>query len=115
MSLDVWLVIDVDTGGDEPEEIILFDANITHNLNEMAEEAGIYKACWRPEEINAVHAGDIVSILEKGLADMKARPKHFEKFNSQNGWGLYEHFVPWVEKYLNACRRHPKAKICVSR
>lgn len=27
----------------------IFSANITHNLNAMAEAAGIYKHLWRPE------------------------------------------------------------------
>ena len=37
MSLDVSLYINVDTGGDKMKRISLFDANITHNLSEMAE------------------------------------------------------------------------------
>ena len=27
---------------------VLYDANITHNLGEMAKKAGIYEALWRP-------------------------------------------------------------------
>lgn len=108
MSLDVSLIIKENT-----EEV--FSANITHNLNKMASEAGIYKACWRPEEMGATKAKDIVAILEKGLEDLKSRPEYFEKFNASNGWGLYEHFVPWVEKYLSACIEYPDAEINVSR
>jgi len=115
MSLDVSLTITVDTGGPEKTEIKLFSANITHNLGDMAGEAGIYKACWHPDEIGADTAGKIIPILEQGLADMKARPEHFKKFDSPNGWGLYENFVPWVEEYLEACKKHPKAVIGVSR
>ena len=93
----------------------VFDANITHNLNKMADEAGIYEACWRPEEIGATKASDIISILEKGFEDMKARPEHYKQFDSPNGWGLYIHFLPWIEAYLNACREYPDAIIEVSR
>ena len=107
MSLDVYLY------DDESEEY--YWANITHNLGKMAEEAGIYKALWRPEEINATQAKDIIDLLETGLADLKARPEHYEQFNSTNGWGMYEHFVPFVEKYLEACRQYPDATIKVSR
>ena len=32
-----------------------------------------------------------------------------------NGWGMYEHFVPFVEKYLEACKEYPDAVIEVSR
>lgn len=107
MSLDVYLIRNMPT--------TIFNANITHNLGKMAAEAGIYEACWRPEEISAKEARDIIPILEKGLVDLKSRPHHFKQFDSPNGWGLYEHFVPWVEKYLNACKENPGAKIDVSR
>ena len=99
----------------EFETECVFDANITHNLNKMADAAGIYEACWRPEEIGATKAGDIIPILEKGFEDMKARPEHFKKFDSENGWGTYKDFLPWVENYLNACREYPDAIIEVSR
>lgn len=107
MSLDVYLT------AVRPTEV--FSANITHNLGEMADKAGIYKACWRPEEIGAEYARDIIPLLEKGLEDLKARPEYFKQFNAPNGWGLYEHFVPWVEKYINACKENPDAKISVWR
>jgi len=120
MSLDVYLTqkkwISYDAGKTLTEENeTVYDANITHNLGKMADEAGIYKALWRPEEIGKTKASEIVELLENGLADLKARPEHFEKFNSPNGWGMYEHFVPFVEKYLEACKEYPDAVIEVSR
>jgi hypothetical protein len=81
----------------------------------MADKAGIYYALWRPEEIEKVKAKDIIELLEKGLADLKERPKYFEKFNSPNGWGMYKHFVPFVEKYLEACKEFPESIIEISR
>ena len=120
MSLDVYLnrkrYLSYDEGKTYTEDIEqVYWANITHNLGKMAGEAGIYEALWRPEEIGKTRASEIVELLEKGLADLKARPKHFEKFNSPNGWGMYEHFVPFVEKYLEACKEYPDAIIEVSR
>jgi hypothetical protein len=56
-----------------------------------------------------------VPLLEAGLAKLKADPAHFAKFNAENGWGLYEHFVPFVENYLAACKEHPEAEVSVSR
>lgn len=97
------------------EQGILYDANITHNLGEMASKAGIYKALWRPEEIDAQYAKDIIEVVEKGLADLKARPEYFEQFNSPNGWGMYEHFVPFVSDYLDALKENPDAEIHISR
>lgn len=93
----------------------LFFANITHNLNKMAMEASIYQHVWRPEELNITTASELIEPLTKGIADMKARPDHYKQFNAANGWGLYEHFVPWLEKYLDACKEYPDAVVEVSR
>lgn len=93
----------------------LYDANITHNLGNMAEEAGIYKHLWRPEELGITTAKDLIEPLKAGLKLLKGNSEHFEKFNASNGWGLYEHFVPFVEKYLNACVEYPDSIIFVSR
>ena len=109
MSLDVYL----EDPSAKYDVESLYSANITHNLGKIAKEAGIYIALWRPEEMSAEFAKDIISTIEKGLNDLRARPKHFAKFNSSNGWGMYEHFVPFVEDYLNACRHHPKASVKV--
>lgn len=91
-----------------------FSSNITHNLWEMALAAGIYEECWRPEEIAVMTASQLIPLLEKGLALLKSDRPRFEKFNASNGWGKYEHFVPWVEGYLNACRQYPDHVISVS-
>ena len=120
MSLDVSLVrkkwTSYDAGKtltEETEEV--YEANITHNLGDMAEEAGIYKALWRPEEIDCVIASDIVPLLEEGLKKLLSKPAYYTTFDSPNGWGLYVHFVPFVEKYLEACQEYPEAIIEVSR
>lgn len=98
----------------EFETMCVFDANITHNLGNMADAAGIYSACWHPEKIKATKASDILPLLEKGFEDMKARPEYYKQFDSSNGWGLYKDFLPWVEEYMNACRKYPDAIIEVS-
>ena len=49
----------------------LYSANITHNLNTMAREAGLYECLWRPGEISAV---DLIEPLTKGLALLKSDP-----------------------------------------
>ncbi len=140
MSLDVSLyrnyLVSYDEGKTlEPRREELYSANITHNLGKMADEAGLYEALWRPhrlkpgydipeddhkaeweyEEANPVRAHEIIEIIEKGLADMKARPKHYEKFNSSNGWGMYKHFVPFIEKYLAALKEFPEAQVVCDR
>lgn len=140
MSLDVHLnrkkIVSYDGGKTFEEQLEqVYWANITHNLNTMADKAGIYEALWRPhrlkegynipdkeheaewkfEDENIVLAKEIAPIIEKGLADMKARPEYYEQFNASNGWGLYENFVLWIEKYLEACNEYPDAIVSVSR
>lgn len=88
-----------------------YSANITHNLNKMADAAGIYESLWRPEEIGVSKAAQLVPLLEAGLAKLRADPEHYSTFNAPNGWGLYEHFVPFVANYLEACRDHPDADV----
>lgn len=107
MSLDVYLTKEA------PCEV--YTSNITHNLGAMAEEAGIYKHLWRPEELNITKAAQLVEPLAAAVALMKADPERFKKHDAKNGWGLYEHFVPFVEQYLAACREHPEADVRVSR
>jgi hypothetical protein len=104
-------------------EIEVFSSNITHNLGLMAENAGIYDVLWRPDEMHETIPGfptnpkarDIRDRLAAGLADLNARPEHFKTFNARNGWGLYEHFVPFVEGILKACDENPGAEVQVSR
>jgi hypothetical protein len=50
------------------EDDEVYTANITHNLNRMAKEAGIYKHLWRPDEIGITLAGELIEPLQSGLA-----------------------------------------------
>lgn len=92
-----------------------YDANITHNLGAMAREAGIYQHCWRPDEIGVTKANQLIEPLSAGLALLQSDRKRFEAFNATNGWGKYEHFVPFVSQYLSACMEYPDADVRVSR
>lgn len=96
---------------EETEEF--YKANITHNLGKMAEAAGIYKCLWRPGEIGITKAKQLIDPLREGLARLKEDPEYFQQYDSPNGWGLYIHFVPFVEKYLEACKRYPDADVHV--
>jgi hypothetical protein len=107
MSLDFMLKV--------PGLVEVASENITHNLNKMAEAAGIYKVLWRPDENGYQLAGDIIPVLEEGLAKLKADPSFYKQFDSPNGWGIYDHFVPFVERVLEHCKGNPEAIIVVSR
>lgn len=107
MSLDVYLI---DADGSE-----VYSANITHNLNAMAAEAGIYNCLWRPDENGITNARQIIEPLAAGLTLLATEKGRFEQFNASSGWGLWRHFVPWCAAYLQACRDNPEALVEVSR
>jgi hypothetical protein len=107
MSLDVSLYATQRTG--------IFERNITHNLGKMARFAGCYEALWRPEEIGAKKAKDIIPALTLGLANLEADPAHYRTFEPENKWGTYDGLVRFVRDYLAACKENPDAEIEVSR
>ena len=106
MSLDVYLE---DDAGNQ-----LYWRNITHNLGAMAREAGIYACLWRPEENGITRAKQIIEPLAAGVALLVTEKARFEQFNAPNGWGMWEHFLPFCADYLQACRDHPEARVKVS-
>ncbi len=125
MSLDVYLY-----GPEETIECVcdtcehrhsrvvspcLYSANITHNLGRMAAEAGVYGACWRPDEHGITTAAQVAEVLRPGIALLLSDPDGFAAFDAPNGWGRYFNFVPWLERYLAACDEHPTARVEVSR
>ena len=106
---------DADVSQDKYESNEIYTANITHNLNTMAAAAGLYEALWRPDENNWMKAGDLIEILEAGLAKLKEDPEKFAKYAPDNGWGTYDGLVEFTEKYLAACKANPEARVEVSR
>ena len=108
MSLDFCLEV--------PGMVKVYERSITHNLTDMAREAGVYQALWRPTENPAFKtAGDLIPVLRRGYDDLKARPDHYRRFNAPDGWGTYEAFVQFVAATLNACMEYPHAitRACV--
>lgn len=103
MSLDFELVA--------MRKVAVFERNITHNLTQMADAAGLYNVLWRPSENGYKIAKDIIPIIEAGLSELKSKREHYEQFNAENGWGKYEHFVPFVQAVLDACYENPDAEI----
>lgn len=130
---------------DDDEEDEVYSRNITHNLNTMASEAGVYDALWRPyrvadpersrrvAELEAAHqyhgpdgayalensitvrAHVLIEPLRAGLELLRADPERFKKHNPENGWGDYYGLCDFVEEYLAACERWPSATVEISR
>lgn len=100
-------------GGDESDEV--YSANITHNLGQMAAQAGLYALLWRPDENGITRAAQLIGPLTAGLELLRSDPGKFAIHNPENGWGTYEGLVRFVEDYLAACIANPNAKVEVSR
>lgn len=113
MSLDVYLY--KNKTALNSDSAALYENNITHNLNTMAEEAGIYKALWRPEELGFKRAKDLIPLLTIGLQALNHNPSYFKNFNPENGWGDYNNLKGFVEDYLKACKDYPSSIILISR
>ena len=107
MSLDVYL--------EKMKMCDVYEANITHNLNKMAKEAGIYQHLWRPEDLGIKEAWELIEPLEKALKDMEDRPGHDAKVNPENGWGSYDGLLMFIAKYINACEENPESLIRIWR
>jgi len=105
MSLDVYLEVTKPT--------TIFEANITHNLNRMAQAAGIYEALWCPDEIGITKAAQLIEPLAIGLKLLQNNPEQFKKYNPENGWGNYGCLVDFVRGYLHACVETPDADVAV--
>jgi hypothetical protein len=104
MSLDIWLTDTVET--------TVVDKNITHNLGRMWSEAGVYDALYNSE---GQTAKSVLPILHEGLRLMIADPERFKKFNAHNGWGLYEHALPWLGELIKEFEEYPNGIIGVSK
>ena len=113
MSLDFSLyATDVDGN-----EIYVFGQNVTHNLVKMAGAAGLYKAMWRPEEMDppATKAGELVDALQAGVAELATNPSKYRPLSPNNGWGTYKGLLSASQAILEACRTYPSAAIHISR
>lgn len=109
MSLDVSLRATV-----TEEREVYAHSGMTHNMVKMAEWAGVYLACWYPEEIDVRIAADLVPLLKAGLYRLENKSEEAMRFNPSNGWGNYEGFVEFLREYLAACIKYPGAKIEVN-
>lgn len=106
MSLDIYLEVEGQT---------VYEANITHNVNRIAEAAGCYRELWRPDEVGIDAASQLIEPLKAGLMSLVSDPVRFEALNPENGWGTYDGLVQFVTAYLKACIKNPGATVRVSR
>lgn len=120
MSLDIWGEPTEETtrvcrccGSEIKEFVNLFDFNITHNLRQMAEEAG----CGLLWDYNIVDkkASILIEPLNTAINNLKSNPQKFEEFDSPNGWGTIDTFFPWLIQLLEKCEEFPDAILGISK
>ena len=104
MSLDVYL--DCACCGSTVAEF-----NATHNLTEMASEAGCYLPLWQAPESGITHARQLIDPVHDAVAALRADPVRFTALNPANGWGTYDGFIAALDGLLTACQRYPDAEV----
>ena len=78
----------------------------------MWRRANVYEALYdSPGQL----AGSVIMALDVGLFHMQNNPDIYTALNPANGWGNYEGALTFLAGLLEACRRHPKATLWVSR
>lgn len=95
MSLDVYIK------NKKKEEDREWVANITHNMNKMAQrifvsenKETLYDYVWRPED---------------------SKRKSLLRYEPENGWGSYDSFLKFLIEYKEACEDNPGYIIEASR
>lgn len=107
MSLDLYFY--------DVRRVMVFEANITHNLVDMASAAGVYGVLWRPEENGVRVAGDMVPQLVRGVRLLEGDPDFFRRFDAANGWGRYDNLLRFVRDVLGHCVECPGSVPVASR
>lgn len=113
MSLDLYLEPNLCPHCGRSDEG--YSTNITHNLGNMAEEAGIYGILWHPEDNGIKQASQLIEPITKALVEMRKDPARFKQHDAPNGWGTYRHLIRWLEDLISACRQMPTAAVRASR
>lgn len=86
--------------------------NITHNLTDMWKALGIYDALYNSA---GKTAKEVLPILEEGLQKMRKDPHEYKKYDSPNGWGLYENALPWLAELVADFAEYPDGVIDISK
>lgn len=112
MSLDVWLTA--------VRPVTVFEENITHNLNNMANEVHLsngktlYDIMWCPDKHGYTKASEIAPLLLEAYTKLLADRDRLMKFNPSDGWD-YGDLVQFIRAYLKSCTENPDGIIGVCR
>jgi hypothetical protein len=104
MSLDIYLT--------EIKECEVYWANITHNLGEMWNKAGIYDDLYNSK---GKKGKDILNNLIIARDKMLMNPEYYKQFNAKNGWGIYDNAIKFLENLIIAIEENPESIINISK
>lgn len=94
----------------------LFSANITHNMNKMADAVGLYEYLWNLKEKHSdMKPIELLPKLSRGLAKLYKNKQDLLQFEPSNGWGSWDSFATFIAEIIKACIMYPHAEIEVSR
>lgn len=98
MSLDVYIK------SKKKEEDREWVANITHNMNKMAQrifvsenKETLYDYVWRPEELyKEIYTNEMKNVLTKGICIMISKRKSLLDTSRKTDGGLMIHFLSFL-------------------
>ena len=104
MSYDIWLTID--TGGREHATVAEV-GNYTSNVSPMWTRALGFPLA----DLHHKNAGGCIASLVEAVARFEDEPEEFSKLNPDNGWGDANGAANYLRRLLEACRKHPLARV----
>lgn len=110
MSYDLDLV--VSDGGDG--WIDVWKSNYTYNVAPMLRLA--FEDDRGVRVVQGMQASDAEPLARAALKRLRC-PSLSEQFGEmapENGWGSHSGCTQWIQSFVNACKRHPRAVVSLS-
>jgi hypothetical protein len=110
VSYDCYMKIDA--GGNEPATVCDI-GNYTSNVSPMWMRA---LGGARLSDLDGRSGRDLIPIFEAAVSHIR-NPDNVAAYRAMepaNGWGSHDGAARYLEKILEACRKHPKALLRVS-
>ena len=96
---------------DDEGRYLVYHANITHNMADMAKSCGLWEPLWRPHENGYERAGDLVEPIAEGIGRLMEDPDEMQKLNPSNGWGSFDALLEFARSTMAACQVYQDAHI----
>lgn len=103
MSWDAYMTID--TGGESPA-VVENIRNVTYNNDALFRALGAH-----PSDLEGKSGQEAAPVIIQAINEWhsQARRAELQKLEPANGWGGLADVKDFLEKALEACKKHPKA------